>query len=83
MEEVTGAPALSGECETLSLHEAQAKPPPPLLPQTFGTFCAFLRMMTKMKLFMCQGWILFLGFRCDFGDPWGGQVTVATLSLPC
>ena len=55
MEEVTGAPALPGECETLSLHEAQAKPPPPLLPQTFGTFCAFLRMMTEMKFSCARG----------------------------
>lgn len=59
MEEVTGTPALSGGCETLGLHETQAKPHPypphPLLLQAFGTFCAFLRVMTEMELFMCQG----------------------------
>lgn len=54
MKEVTGAPAVSGGCETLGLHETQAKPHPAPL-QTFGTFCAFLRVMTEMELFMCQG----------------------------
>lgn len=74
MEEVTGAPALSENVRP----SASMKSANHLLAschRTLGTLCAFLRMMTKMKLFMCQGGYCFWALDVTLGTPgvWTGN----------